>query len=392
MTMMTSGRRNDDNNDNDDDDDDDDMVVSRRVFLAGTAVSSLITATMSYRFFVGDDVDLEIRRRLSEIAPVWLQSLSLSSASFVTGGASSTSRDGDGGDGNSGGSQKRRRGALDEGFARLYFDTLERVAIQQGIVSSAAELHNLEEETKRLAKPLFFPSSSGGTLSPTMMDSSNTDTSGGGGGVGNPVRETLGDERWFNFVLYARLRVLSRQTSPLERTRFSSAVATATLPCLLVQQQQASPPGTTSTTTTCTSSSSTNATSTWYYATARDADTWLHGLDTVLQSLVCKGWVSSFRVNGDGEFDTTTWALEHRGVLSVYAYDVVTMQSCQLIAEEMYEEMAPKISGWVTAFLAGRCGLSVSKEDYYLDEVYRADASLYRPTVLATEMDLSFGG
>lgn len=390
MTMMTSNRRND--NDNDDDDDDDDMVVSRRVFLAGTAVSSLITATMSYRFFVGDDLDLEIRRRLSEIVPVWLQSLSFFSPTpFLPGSKtpsapSSFATDISGNGSPAAASRKgRRRAGLDEGFARLYFDTLERVAIQQGIVSSANELHELEEETKRLAKPLFFPSSPGSpnspTTTPTPTSTSSTTTTAeaaAAAGVG-PVRESFGDERWFNFVLYARLRVLSRRTSPLERSQLSAAVATATLPSLLLSDNN-------------TQSIATRKTTTSLYATPQDADAWLQGLDTVLKSLVSKGWMSSFRVNGDEEFDTMTWVQEHRGVLSVYAYDVVSMQTCQLIAEEMYEEVAPKISGWVQAFLQGRCGVNVSKEDYYLDEVYRPDPTKYLPTVLATEMDLSFGG
>lgn len=233
---------------------------------------------------------------------------------------------------------EERRNPLNAAFAARYFDALEAVAVQMALMSSA-ELHHEENSVKKRAYNLFFK--------------------------GESVTRTFADSAWLNFLVYSRLHVISQRTSPQSRLRFVDLVSERTLrqmetkPVRLTREQA-----------------------------RRDADEWLAGLRRLLDELVSLGWISGYRVD---EFDGgpgSLWQDESRSSLTVYAFDPVTIQAAQLIGEERYEEISPKLSGWMKAFL-NASGIKTSLEDYYLDDAYRPDPEQYKPSQLATQFDLS---
>lgn len=88
------------------------------------------------------------------------------------------------------------------------------------------------------------------------------------------------------------------------------------------------------------------------------------------------------------EFDSGMLAEEGRGELTITCDDVYTISCAQLIGEEQFEEISPKVSGIILALL-GSYGLSCSSEDYYLDRVYRPDAHDYMPSQLVTQINFT---
>lgn len=236
-------------------------------------------------------------------------------------------------------SKGRRRQPLDASFAAAYFDALEKEALNMGFSSSAGQLHSAEAEVKQLAESLFFYGDDNENVEKSTASFDNAD--------------------WLNFALYARLHVIAANTSPRSRLSFSEAVARRTLPLL---QKEANK----------------NA------ERRCNGAVWLGSVIGILQALVAVGWISSFRVE---PFDGVAWEEDKRATLTVYASDAVTMQAAQLIGEEAFEEMSPKVSPWIRLVLMD-CGIRVSAEDYYLDDVYRPDPTFYKPTIIATQFDL----
>lgn len=290
---------------------DSDPKTSRRVFLAGISATTLVTAVAAYRFVIGEDVESRVKSRFVKTFPNLFPREP---------------------------TPEERRNPLDATFARKYFDTLEAVAVQMGLMSSA-ELHREEDDVKKRAYNLFFK--------------------------GESVTRTFANPAWLNFLLYSRLHVISRETSPQSRLRYVDLVSERTLkqletkPVQLTREQA-----------------------------LRDAGSWLAGLRRLLDEFVSLGWISGYKVD---EFDGglgSSWQDESRSSLTVYAFDPVTIQAAQLIGEEQYEEISPKLSGCMKAFL-NASGIKTSLEDYYLDDTYRPDPDQYRPSQLATQFDLS---
>lgn len=299
--------------------DETDTELSRRVFLAGTLASTLITAATSYRFIIGEDIEARIANDLSLRFPRLFAS-------------------------------KRRkqpsRRPLDAQFAMSYFTALEATALEMGLINDVNELRDEEAEIKRRAEPLFF-----------FKGDENMSTSS----EENEVAFTDPDR--FNFLLYARLHTIAGKTSPRSRLTFSNGVARRTIPLLRREISDEDERAKIS----C------------------DGASWLSGVTKLLQALMSKGWISSFRIE---PFDGVAWAEDKHATLTLYASDIVTMQAAQLIGEEAFEEISPKVSPWIKLAL-NDCGIGVSSEDYYLDDIYRPDPAFYKPTVIATQFDLT---
>ncbi len=118
-------------------------------------------------------------------------------------------------------------------------------------------------------------------------------------------------------------------------------------------------------------------------------DKWLESVRALLDALVKVGWISGYRVS---EFDGgpgSAWQEEGRASLTIYSFDPLPIQAAQLIGEEEYEEISPKVSPWIKAFLVDAGISNTSMEDYYLDDQYRPDPADFKPSQLATEFDLS---
>eukprot|EP00177_Eucheuma_denticulatum_P006279 GFKZ01011454.1.p1 GENE.GFKZ01011454.1~~GFKZ01011454.1.p1 ORF type:complete len:347 (+),score=36.68 GFKZ01011454.1:315-1355(+) len=293
------------------DDGDEDPEFSRRVFLAGMSISSLITAGLGYRFFIGEDVESRIKSRITSRFPELFPREPL---------------------------PDERRLPINLAFAEKYFQALESVAVQMQILS-AVVLHREEELVRERAFNLFFE--------------------------GRTANRTLADPYWLNFVLYSRLHVISQRTSPQSRLDFVDRLSMQTLKLLEIaliplDKEDA----------------------------RLHSGRWLAGLQDLLDEFVKLGWISGFRIE---DFDSGTgsaWQDEGRASLTVYVFDPVTIQAAQLIGEEQYEEISPKLSGWMKAYLTA-LGISVSYEDYYLDDTYRPDPEQFKPSQLATQFDLS---
>lgn len=302
-------RRNQNNND---EEGDEDPELSRRVFLAGVAATTTVTALAGYRFVIGEDIESRVRLRLSHRFPSLFPRES---------------------------TPEERRGPLDAKFAQRYFDAVRVVSSEMRLLPDR-DLLAEEAAVRGRALPLFFDD--------------------------EPERRTVADPAWLNFLLYARLHVIATRTSPRQRLDFADRLARRTM-----RELRARP-----------------------VPLAVDearlrAETWLGGVRGLLQELVGLGWISGFRVEEfDGE-PGSAWQDERRASLTVFALDPVTMQAAQLIGEEQYEEISPKVSGWISAYLKDSGISKVSFEDYYLDDAYRPDPEQFKPSQLATQFDLA---
>lgn len=293
------------------DDDDDDPEFSRRVFLAGMSISSLITAGLGYRFFIGEDVESRIKSRIvSRFPKLFPRELP----------------------------PDERRLPINLEFAEKYFQAIESIAVQMQIIS-AAVLHREEGLVRERAYHLFFER--------------------------RPATRALADPFWLNFVLYSRLHVISQRTSPQSRLDFVDRLSKQTLRLLEIAPIRLDK------------------------GEARgNPSCWLAGLRGMLDEFVKLGWISGFRIEDFDGGTGSAWQEEGRASLTVYVFDPVTIQAAQLIGEEQYEEISPKLSGWMKAYLT-ESGISVSYEDYYLDDTYRPDPEQFKPSQLATQFDLS---
>lgn len=309
---------NDDNNDNDDDN----LEVSRRVYLAGTAASTLITAVVSYRFFVGEDTESRLRTRLQARFP------RLFAAPRTT----------------------LVRRPVDATFAAAYFDALEAVALKQRLAASSSELHTRERGVRQLASTLFFYD---GAQAPSSLqvDLSNADN--------------------LNFALYARLHCLAQGTSPAQRVAFQQALAKRTLPLVRAGDRAGNEKGK-------------GQAEQKQDATAGGQLYWVGGMEDILEALVRRGWIAAYDV---GAVDAQMWAEDGRATVTVYAKGALTMQAAQLLGEEAFDQLGPRVSPWLVTYLRD-CGLAASCEDYYLDDVYHADPALFRPTQFASQLDV----
>lgn len=230
------------------------------------------------------------------------------------------------------------RANLDSTIATIYYDAFGQAAVRMKLLS-LSELQMKENEVRERALSLFFPDEE------------------------HPPPQSFSDARWLNFLLYARLRALEPMTSPRTRYELADGAARTTLVELLKQGPSSD-------------------------ATATDAMSWRMAIESVLELLVSKGWIATWRIELFDNSVGSTWMEEGRMSFTVYAINPVTMQAAQLIGEEQYEEFSPKVSAFVKAVLVD-AGLKVTFEDYYLDDVYRPDPALFKPTQLATQFDVS---
>lgn len=233
-----------------------------------------------------------------------------------------------------------RRGEADAVFARAYFDSLADSASELGIITKA-ELHSEEGDVQLRSRTFFFPNDEKAPF------------------------PRVTDPRWLNFALYARLHVIAMRTSPKQRASLTAAVAARTLPLLGAPPAQHSA------------------------AWARDnASVWLADVEALLDRLVSIGWISGYNISDFDSSAGSAWLEDGRAALTVYARDPLTIQAAQLIGEEQSEEISPKITAWIRLVLEA-AGITVSSEDYYLDDTYRPDPADFTPSQLATEFDLS---
>lgn len=233
---------------------------------------------------------------------------------------------------------EERRKPLNGAFANAYFNAVGDVAVRMKVIS-ADELHLEEEKVKERAFGLFFDD--------------------------GPVSKSLSNPSWLNFVLYSRLHVISQKMSPQSRLEFVNQLARQTMKKLRttpVQQTRDE---------------------------AREhSERWLGGIRSLLDEFVGLGWISGFRIEDFDSAPGSSWQDESRSSLTIYSFDPVTMQAAQLIGEEKFEELSPKLSGWIKAYLMDS-GIKASFEDYYLDDAYRPDPEQFMPSQLATQFDLS---
>lgn len=234
---------------------------------------------------------------------------------------------------------EERRRPLNTAFAKYYYDSIEQVADKMGIISPRS-LHQEEVKVQERAMSLFFND-------------------------GKSYARSFDDPSWLNFLLYSRLHVISNITSPASRRQYVDNFSRKTLDMLKTKSLRQNSD-----------------------AALVNSEQWLRRLRDLLDELVSLGWISDYNIE---EFDGgpgSLWQDEKRSTFTVYALDPVTMQAAQLIGEERYEEISPKVSGWLKAFLVDS-GIKVSYEDYYLDNAYRPDPEQFRPTQFATQFDLS---
>lgn len=296
---------------NDGNGEDDDPELSRRVFLAGISGTTLVTAFAAYRFVIGEDVESRVYSRVAKRFPDFFPRET---------------------------TPEERRKPLNTAFVNAYFNAVGDVAVNMKLIS-ADELHREEEKVKERAFDLFFDDA--------------------------PVNESLSNPSWLNFVLYSRLHVISRETSPQSRLEFVDQLARKTMKTLRTKPLQQTKDE------------------------AREhSEQWLGGIRSLLNEFVGLGWISGFRIEDFDGAPGSSWQDESRSSLTVYSFDPVTMQAAQLIGEEQFEEMSPKLSGWIKAYLMDS-GIKVSFEDYYLDDAYRPDPEQFKPSQLATQFDLS---
>lgn len=290
---------------------DEDPEFSRRVFLAGVTVTSLVTAAAGYRFVIGEDIESRIYSRITKRFPRFFPRET---------------------------TPEERRKPLNAAFANAYFEAVEDVALQMKLVTKF-ELRQEEEKIMERAYDLFFDD--------------------------GPVTKSLSDPSWLNFVLYSRLHVISQRTSPQSRLEFVDRLAKKTMKDLRTRPIQQTKDE------------------------AREhSERWLDGIRDLLDEFVGLGWISGFRVEDFDGAAGSSWQDESRGSLTVYSFDPVTMQAAQLIGEEQCEEISPKLSGWIKAYLTD-LGIKANFEDYYLDDAYRPDPEQFKPSQLATQFDLS---
>lgn len=233
---------------------------------------------------------------------------------------------------------EERRKPLNGAFASAYFNAVEDVAVRMKFIT-ADGLRREEEKVKEKAYHLFFDD--------------------------GPVTQSLANASWLNFVLYSRLHVISQKTSPQSRLDFVDQLARKTMKTLRTRPVQQTKE-----------------------EAREDSEGWLGGIRELLDEFVGLGWISGFRIE---DFDGTpgsSWQDESRASLTIYSFDPVTIQAAQLIGEEQYEEMSPKLSGWIKAYLMD-LGIKASTEDYYLDDAYRPDPEQFKPSQLVTQFDLS---
>lgn len=232
---------------------------------------------------------------------------------------------------------EERRLPLNSSFAKLYYDAIEQTAIQMKLLTST-QLHKEEAVVQELAVGPFFGS--------------------------QPVIKSFSNSDWLNYLLYARLHVICSRTSPKSRLDFVDKLSLITLKGLKTKPLKQS-----------TEISRVNANS------------WIDSIRELLDELQNLGWISGYRIDDFDGAPGSLWQDEGRSSLTIFEYDPVTMQTAQLIGEEQYEEISPKLSGWVKAFLVAS-GIKVSYEDYYLDNAYRPDPEQYKPTQFASQFDL----
>lgn len=176
--IKNSSQKNDNNNNNDDDDDDTDTVISRRLYLLGTLASTVITGTATYRFFIGDDGEMRLRKRLSRRFPRFFAPTQESRIPTEP---------------------------LDASFAKAYFNSAGEIATSSRLISSMTDLQHDEQSVQSRARALFF------------YDGGPTNS-----------RPTFSNPDWFNFCLYARLHALAQKTSPETRMAFADRLAERT--------------------------------------------------------------------------------------------------------------------------------------------------------------------
>mmetsp|Transcript_13196 Transcript_13196/g.32599 ORF Transcript_13196/g.32599 Transcript_13196/m.32599 type:complete len:370 (-) Transcript_13196:41-1150(-) len=235
-----------------------------------------------------------------------------------------------------------RRRPLDLEFTQWYMDTVAELADGLGIIQRQ-DLERAEKSVRERAHDLFFPNDA---LKRTAED--------------------ISDPAWFNFVLYGRLHSIAVLTSPLMRTQFVDKLGKRIVDKLQPHSPYGPVPD-----------------------PQKEAESWLASVESLLAKFRDLGWLSDFRLE---EFDGapgSLWQDEGRGRLAVFVSNPLTMQAAQLLGEEEYEELSPKLSSALKWILTNSGIHSVSFEDYYLDDRYRPDPLQYRPSEFATEFDLS---
>lgn len=231
-----------------------------------------------------------------------------------------------------------RRRPLNLRFAQVYYQAVEHV-LDRNFIIAPSLLHEKEQVIQQRAKPLFFPN--------------------------DPVEPSLSNPSWFNFILYSRLHAIEDCTSPKSRLSFVKAFSQQTISHLNTKPLRQTAE-----------------------AARLNSELWLANIRDLLDELVDLGWISGFRIDDFDGGPGSSWQDERRSMLSIFAFDPVTMQAAQLIAEEQYEAISPKISAWICTFLESS-SINVSFEDYYLDDAYRPDPLQFKPSQFATQFDIS---
>lgn len=233
------------------------------------------------------------------------------------------------------------RAPVDTAFAAFYFEQHAKVAVDLGLLTRA-ELEREEAALLDRSRRLFFRAGDGGAP---------------------------GEREVFNYELYARVHSIATHSSPASRLAFSRALGAA------VFQRLA---------TVCSLPDPGPARRGRRGAHAADMVT---ALRTVLSTMTTGlGWMTGWRVD---DFDPAMLSDEGRGELTVTCDDVFTLPVAMLIGEEQYESISPKVSNILLAAMQHYGCSTVTSEDYYLDKVYRPDASQFSPSQLVTQINFS---
>jgi hypothetical protein len=312
--------------DDEDDVDQQPTVLSRRIFSLTVGATGLFSFVQGFRLFADDDTKRVVSAQARQFLPFLRPH-----AEQVVGPPSS------------------RRAPLNREFATFFFDAHADVASELGMISRS-KLDEQETDLLARSEPLFFPKAKGEHSS-----------------------RSITDPAVLNYMLYARLRAITGDSSPAQRVDFSRKLG---LRCYAYLKQQ------------CVSNGNALPPPIRSRERPREfASDWMEAMAKLLTTLAELGWISSYRFSDFDLSPGSLWIDEGRGALTVYCDDPVTLNTAMLIGEEHYEEISPKLSSVLWSLLLDYGLTTVTFEDYYLDLLFRPDPAEYQPRQIVTQFN-----
>lgn len=321
-----NGERQSDVNDDDGVDDSVENEVSRRVFLAGVTVTGLFTLTEAVNLFGGDEFKRDVVRPFRNVLPFLFPKERVQPTS--------------------------QRLPLHRDFVEFYFDSIRDISVNELHAVSSKQLDDEESYILNTSRSLFF--------SKPYMQRDLTD---------------MTDPVVFDYCMYARLRAIATHTSPASRVKFSELLGWRSYRYIKTKCEQLGTP--------------LPDPKRARREPKRYAEDWLLAIRLALATLVRLGWLSSYSVTDFDSSNGSMWDEEGRGELTVACNDPVTLGTAMLLGEEKYEEISPKSSALVTQLMIDYGVVNLTKEDYYMDLMFRPDPAMYKPRQIVTQFNFN---